>query len=240
MATRWNRTTRNQSLTAYGSRFLALVGQLSTLLVTDCALCLQPLDWSLLPRAALGVLALLAGNGYIVGINQIYDVDIDTVSKPFLPIAAGMLSQCIPFVPAHDVKVLIIAGVRILTSHLCVLLRRRAIARCRMDPMCRAGGSWACHHSHKLWPSHNPAVRVRAPPGNHLQRAAAAAQALCGCSFHDNRHRARLPAEFWRLLCHTRCFGAALPVEPGHPVRLFLPMLFCTASISSLALLYSA
>lgn len=54
-----------------------------------CWLMLQPLDWGLLPRAALGVLALLAGNGYIVGINQIYDVDIDTVSKPFLPIAAG-------------------------------------------------------------------------------------------------------------------------------------------------------
>jgi homogentisate solanesyltransferase len=51
----------------------------------------QPLDWGLLPRACLGVLALLAGNGYIVGINQIYDVDIDTVSKPFLPIAAGAL-----------------------------------------------------------------------------------------------------------------------------------------------------
>ena len=49
----------------------------------------QPLDWSLLPRALLGVLALLAGNGYIVGINQIYDVEIDTVNKPFLPIAAG-------------------------------------------------------------------------------------------------------------------------------------------------------
>ena len=51
------------------------------------------LDWAgLLPRAALGVLALLAGNGYIVGINQIYDVDIDAVNKPFLPIAAGKLS----------------------------------------------------------------------------------------------------------------------------------------------------
>lgn len=51
------------------------------------------LDWAgLLPRAALGVLALLAGNGYIVGINQIYDVDIDAVNKPFLPVAAGRLS----------------------------------------------------------------------------------------------------------------------------------------------------
>ena len=54
----------------------------------------QALDWSLLPRAALGVLALLAGNGYIVGINQVYDVSIDKVNKPFLPIAAGKLHPC--------------------------------------------------------------------------------------------------------------------------------------------------
>ena len=50
------------------------------------------IDWALLPRAALGVLALLCGNGYIVGINQIYDVDIDAVNKPFLPVASGELS----------------------------------------------------------------------------------------------------------------------------------------------------
>ena len=42
--------------------------------------------------ARLGVLALLLGNLFIVGINQIYDVEIDTVNKPFLPIAAGELS----------------------------------------------------------------------------------------------------------------------------------------------------
>ncbi len=40
----------------------------------------------------MGLLALLCGNGYIVGINQIYDVDIDQVNKPFLPVAAGELS----------------------------------------------------------------------------------------------------------------------------------------------------
>jgi homogentisate solanesyltransferase len=50
------------------------------------------IDWALLPRALMGLVALLCGNGYIVGINQIYDVDIDTVNKPFLPIAAGKLS----------------------------------------------------------------------------------------------------------------------------------------------------
>eukprot|EP00913_Durusdinium_trenchii_P030828 g28873.t1 len=40
----------------------------------------------------LGVLALLSGNGYIVGINQIYDVSIDVINKPFLPVAAKELS----------------------------------------------------------------------------------------------------------------------------------------------------
>merc|ERR1719510_2910526 len=52
-----------------------------------------PLDWSrLLPKTLLGVLALLCGNGFIVGINQIYDVSIDLISKPFLPVAAQELS----------------------------------------------------------------------------------------------------------------------------------------------------
>jgi homogentisate solanesyltransferase len=52
----------------------------------------QLVDWALLPKAIMGVIALLCGNGYIVGINQIYDVDIDMVNKPFLPIAAGEMS----------------------------------------------------------------------------------------------------------------------------------------------------
>ncbi|GMP87119.1 hypothetical protein CsSME_00039638 [Camellia sinensis var. sinensis] len=48
--------------------------------------------WSLLFKAFSGLLALLCGNGYIVGINQIYDIGIDKVNKPYLPIAAGDLS----------------------------------------------------------------------------------------------------------------------------------------------------
>ena len=36
-------------------------------------------QWALVPRAMAGMLALLCGNAYIVGINQIYDVDIDKV-----------------------------------------------------------------------------------------------------------------------------------------------------------------
>jgi homogentisate solanesyltransferase len=50
---------------------------------------MELIDWGLLPRALLGLLALLCGNGFIVGINQIYDVDIDVVNKPFLPVASG-------------------------------------------------------------------------------------------------------------------------------------------------------
>ena len=37
------------------------------------------LSMKLVPRALIGLLALLCGNAYIVGINQIYDVKIDEV-----------------------------------------------------------------------------------------------------------------------------------------------------------------
>ncbi|KAL5067495.1 hypothetical protein RYX36_018382 [Vicia faba] len=50
------------------------------------------IKWSLLLKAFSGLLALICGNGYIVGINQIYDISIDKVNKPYLPIAAGDLS----------------------------------------------------------------------------------------------------------------------------------------------------
>jgi hypothetical protein len=52
----------------------------------------EAIQMSLVPRALLGLCALLCGNGYIVGINQIYDEDIDRVNKPFLPVAAGELT----------------------------------------------------------------------------------------------------------------------------------------------------
>ena len=50
------------------------------------------MSWALLPRAAVGLVALLCGNAYIVGVNQIYDVEIDKINKPFLPIAAKDLT----------------------------------------------------------------------------------------------------------------------------------------------------
>lgn len=46
----------------------------------------------LVPRALVGLIALLCGNAYIVGINQIYDIKIDEINKPFLPIAAKKLT----------------------------------------------------------------------------------------------------------------------------------------------------
>ncbi|RZC82833.1 hypothetical protein C5167_045621 [Papaver somniferum] len=47
------------------------------------------IKWSLVTKALCGLFALICGNGYIVGINQIYDIGIDKVNKPYLPIAAG-------------------------------------------------------------------------------------------------------------------------------------------------------
>lgn len=73
---------------------------LGTSAVVSRALLENPglIDWALLLRALLGLLALLCGNGYIVGINQIYDVDIDVVNKPFLPVASGELSAGLAWV----------------------------------------------------------------------------------------------------------------------------------------------
>ncbi|XP_062187286.1 probable homogentisate phytyltransferase 2, chloroplastic isoform X2 [Phragmites australis] len=50
------------------------------------------INWWLVFKAFYGLVALICGNGYIVGINQIYDIAIDKVNKPYLPIAAGDLS----------------------------------------------------------------------------------------------------------------------------------------------------
>ena len=48
---------------------------------------------TMLPRAFIGMVALLLGNAFIVGINQIYDVGIDKMNKPFLPVASGEMSK---------------------------------------------------------------------------------------------------------------------------------------------------
>jgi hypothetical protein len=48
---------------------------------------------TMLPRAIIGMVALLLGNYFIVGINQIYDKDIDEMNKPYLPVASGEMSK---------------------------------------------------------------------------------------------------------------------------------------------------
>ena len=51
-------------------------------------------NWGImLPRAIAGMVALLLGNAFIVGINQIYDKEIDELNKPFLPVASGEMSN---------------------------------------------------------------------------------------------------------------------------------------------------
>lgn len=51
-----------------------------------------PMSWGM-AAAKLGgmVLSLLCANTVCVGVNQIYDVKVDRINKPFLPIAAGEL-----------------------------------------------------------------------------------------------------------------------------------------------------
>jgi hypothetical protein len=44
------------------------------------------INWWLTFKALYGVLALICGNGFIVGINQIYDIGIDKfLPIPFFP-----------------------------------------------------------------------------------------------------------------------------------------------------------
>ncbi|MDS3861995.1 homogentisate phytyltransferase [Thermosynechococcaceae cyanobacterium BACA0444] len=45
--------------------------------------------WDFLPMAIGAWVACLAGNVYIVGLNQILDIPIDQINKPHLPLAAG-------------------------------------------------------------------------------------------------------------------------------------------------------
>jgi len=63
-----------------------------TRVMLKCIQTQSVIEWKLLQTAFYGLVALLCGNAYIVGINQIYDVEIDKVNKPFLPVASGEIS----------------------------------------------------------------------------------------------------------------------------------------------------
>ena len=77
--------------TIRGTILASIAGTVRALVDTPGAI--ANADWGfMLPRAAIGMVALLLGNAFIVGINQIFDRDIDVMNKPFLPVASGEMS----------------------------------------------------------------------------------------------------------------------------------------------------
>ena len=50
-------------------------------------------SWPVVGGLLQALVAALLMNVCIVGINQLYDVDIDRVNKPYLPLASGELSM---------------------------------------------------------------------------------------------------------------------------------------------------
>lgn len=78
--------------TIRGTILASIAGTIRALIDTPGAI--SNARWGyMLPRAFIGMLALLFGNAFIVGINQIYDEDIDKLNKPFLPVASGEMSK---------------------------------------------------------------------------------------------------------------------------------------------------
>ncbi len=78
--------------TIRGTILASITGTIRALVDTPGAIATA--DWGfMLPRALTGMAALLLGNAFIVGINQIYDKDIDELNKPFLPVASGEMSK---------------------------------------------------------------------------------------------------------------------------------------------------
>eukprot|EP00752_Nemacystus_decipiens_P009970 g8892.t1 len=73
--------------TIRGTILASITGVARALIESPTAISLD-----LVPKAVLGLVALLLGNAFIVGINQIYDVDIDKINKPELPVASGEMS----------------------------------------------------------------------------------------------------------------------------------------------------
>lgn len=78
--------------TIRGTILASIAGTTRALIDTPGAI--ADANWSImLPRALIGMTALLLGNAFIVGINQIYDESIDKLNKPFLPVASGEMSK---------------------------------------------------------------------------------------------------------------------------------------------------
>jgi len=78
--------------TIRGSILASIAGTIRALVDTPGAI--TNANWAvMLPRAFIGMTSLLLGNVFIVGINQIYDKEIDELNKPFLPVASGEMTK---------------------------------------------------------------------------------------------------------------------------------------------------
>jgi 4-hydroxybenzoate polyprenyltransferase len=78
--------------TIRGTILASVCGTIRALIDTPGAIATA--QWAyMIPRAFIGMIALLFGNAFIVGINQIYDEPIDKMNKPFLPVASGEMSK---------------------------------------------------------------------------------------------------------------------------------------------------
>lgn len=78
--------------TIRGSILASIAGTIRALVDTPGAIANANLS-VMVPRALIGMISLLLGNVFIVGINQIYDKEIDEMNKPFLPVASGEMSK---------------------------------------------------------------------------------------------------------------------------------------------------
>lgn len=74
--------------TIIGTSLSVLALYLITLAITQSQVSIESLE-----QLLGAILACLCGNVYIVGLNQLEDVEIDQINKPHLPIAAGEFSR---------------------------------------------------------------------------------------------------------------------------------------------------
>jgi len=78
--------------TIIGTSLSVLALYLIAIAISNPTLSRLPTPDSLLPLLGAWI-ACLCGNVYIVGLNQLEDVDIDKINKPHLPLASGEFSQ---------------------------------------------------------------------------------------------------------------------------------------------------
>jgi homogentisate phytyltransferase/homogentisate geranylgeranyltransferase len=93
--------------TIIGTSLSVLALYLITLATTGSSFTVQSLE-----QLLGALLACLCGNVYIVGLNQLEDVEIDQINKPHLPIAAGEFSrqQAQRIVAITGILALVLAG----------------------------------------------------------------------------------------------------------------------------------